>query len=97
MRPMSMTLANDQMVADVSAYVSTLKSSASPPTIKGDAAAGKAAYAICATCHGANGEGNKALLAKMTGISSDNYIILKMEFVVRTQKILMVSKCAQWP
>ena len=26
-----------------------------------DVAAGKAAYAVCATCHGANGEGNQAL------------------------------------
>ena len=28
-----------------------------------DVAAGKAAYAICATCHGVNGEGNRALNA----------------------------------
>ena len=27
----------------------------------GDAAAGKALYPVCATCHGANGEGNKLL------------------------------------
>jgi len=78
MRPMSMTLANDQMVADVSAYVSTLKSSASPPTIKGDAAAGKAAYAICATCHGANGEGNKALNAPAIAGQNDWYIVRQL-------------------
>jgi len=78
MRPMSMTLANDQMVADVSAYVSTLKSPASPPTIKGDAAAGKAAYAICASCHGANGEGNKALNAPAIAGQNDWYIVRQL-------------------
>jgi cytochrome c553 len=78
MRPMSMTLANDQMVADVSAYVSTLKSLASPPTIKGDATAGKAAYAICASCHGANGEGNKALNAPAIAGQNDWYIVRQL-------------------
>ena len=78
MRPMSMTLANDQMVADVSAYVSTLKSPASPPTIKGDAAAGKAAYAICASCHGANGEGNKALNAPAIAGQNDWYTVRQL-------------------
>jgi len=78
MRPMSMTLANDQMVADVSAYVSTLKSPASSPTIKGDAAAGKAAYAICASCHGANGEGNKALNAPAIAGQNDWYIVRQL-------------------
>ena len=78
MRPMAMTLANDQMVADVSAYVSTLKSPASPPTIKGDAAAGKAAYAICASCHGANGEGNKALNAPAIAGQNDWYIVRQL-------------------
>ena len=29
----------------------------------GDATKGKAAYAVCAACHGANGMGNKALNA----------------------------------
>ena len=29
----------------------------------GDPAKGKAAYAVCAACHGANGTGNKALNA----------------------------------
>ena len=78
MRPMSMTLSNDQMVADVSAYVSTLKSPASLPTIKGDATAGKAAYAICSSCHGANGEGNKALNAPAVAGQNDWYIVRQL-------------------
>ena len=78
MRPMSMTLANDQMVADVSAYVSTLKSPDSSTTIKGDAAAGEAAYAICASCHGANGEGNKALNSPALAGQNDWYIVRQL-------------------
>jgi cytochrome c oxidase subunit 2 len=76
---MAMTLANYQMVTDVSAYVSTLKSPASPPTIKGDATAGKAAYAICASCHGANGEGNKALNAPTIAGQQDWYIVRQLQ------------------
>jgi cytochrome c oxidase subunit 2 len=33
------------------------------PWALADVAAGKAAYAVCASCHGANGEGNQALNA----------------------------------
>ncbi len=32
-------------------------------TYAGDAAAGKSSYATCAACHGAKGEGNKAMNA----------------------------------
>ena len=74
MRPMSMTLVNEQAVNDVSAYVSTLKGPAASPTIDGDVAAGKAAYAVCASCHGAKGEGNEALNAPAIAGQQDWYI-----------------------
>ena len=74
MRPMSMTLANNQAISDVSAYVSTLGGPASDPTIDGDLSAGKAAYAVCASCHGANGEGNDALNAPALTGQQDWYI-----------------------
>ena len=63
MRPMAMTLPNDQAIADVAAYVNGLKAKPPVAKIKGDTSAGKAAYMICQTCHGAKGEGNKALNA----------------------------------
>ena len=63
MRPMSMTLPNDEAIANVSAYVNSLKAKPPVATIQGDVGAGKAAYMICQTCHGAKGEGNKALNA----------------------------------
>jgi len=78
MRPMSMTLTNDRMVEDVSAYVSTLKSSASLPTIKGDVSKGKSAYSVCASCHGKNGEGNKVLNAPAVAGQNDWYIVRQL-------------------
>ena len=62
MRPMSMTLATEQAIADVSAYISAF----STPTItktKGNPTQGKALYAVCASCHGQKAEGNRALNA----------------------------------
>ena len=79
MRPMAMTLANEQAVADVAAYLSTLQSSSAAPTVQGDAAAGKAAYAVCASCHGANGEGNKALNAPKIAGQQDWYIVRQLQ------------------
>ncbi len=78
MRPMALTLANDQAFADVAAYIDTLKGSASASTIQGDATAGKAAYAICASCHGLNGEGNKALNAPAIAGQNDWYIVRQL-------------------
>ena len=63
MRPMSMTLANDQAIADVIAYIQTF-----PEPKKedlgawgGDPKKGQQLYATCAACHGAKGKGNPAL------------------------------------
>ena len=79
MRPMAMILANEQAVADVSAYLSTLKSAPAASTVKGDVAAGKSAYGICASCHGANGEGNKALNAPAIAGQHDWYIVRQLQ------------------
>jgi len=68
MRPMAMTLTSEQAIADVAAYVTSLKPPVPPTTIKGDVAAGKAGFALCVTCHGAKGEGNIAFNApRLTG------------------------------
>jgi cytochrome c oxidase subunit 2 len=75
MRPMSMTLANEQAVNDVSAYIASLKPKPVAQTVKGDAAKGKAAFAVCASCHGANGEGNQALNAPRISTQYDWYTV----------------------
>ena len=57
MRAIALTLADDQAVADLAAYVTTLSPPPAPATIEGDAAAGQAGYATCIACHGEKGEG----------------------------------------
>ena len=74
MRPMSMILTNEKAIDDISAFVSTLKGLPSDPTIVGDVSLGKAAYAACASCHGAQGEGNDALNAPTIAGQQDWYI-----------------------
>ena len=80
MRPMALTLANDQAVSDMAAYVSSMPASKpSESTVKGDATAGKASYMICQTCHGPKGGGNKALNSpKLTGLQ-DWYIVRQLK------------------
>jgi len=75
MRPMSMTLTSDQIVADVAAYVNTLRPAPPKPSISGDAAAAEASYALCAPCHGARGEGNIAFNAPRLIGQHDWYVL----------------------
>ncbi|MEE2716432.1 MAG: c-type cytochrome [SAR324 cluster bacterium] len=79
MRPMAMTLPTDQAVQDVAAYTATLKAPAAAPTMKGDTKAGKAAYAVCQACHGANGEGNKVLNAPRLAGQEDWYVVRQLQ------------------
>ena len=79
MRAMAMTLADDQAIADVAAYVSSLKPPKPPASVTGDAALGQASFVLCVACHGAKGEGNKALNSpKLTG-QYDWYTVQQMK------------------
>ena len=80
MRPMALTLANDQAVSDMAAFLSSMPvSKSSKSTVKGDVTAGKASYMICQTCHGPKGGGNKALNSpKLTGLQ-DWYIVRQLK------------------
>ena len=80
MRPMALTLANDQAVSDMAAFLSSMPvSKSSESTVKGDTSAGKASYMICQTCHGPKGGGNKALNSpKLTGLQ-DWYIVRQLK------------------
>ena len=80
MRPMAMTLTSEQAIADVSAYVNSLQGTVSETTIQGDVTAGKAAYAVCVSCHGANGEGNKDLNAPKISGMQDWYIVRQLQY-----------------
>jgi len=80
MRPMALTLANDQAVLDMAAFLSSMPvSKFSENTVKGDATAGKASYVICQACHGPTGGGNKALNSpRLTGLQ-DWYIVRQLK------------------
>ena len=80
MRPMALTLANDQAVSDMAAFLSSMPvSKSSESSVKGDVAAGKTAYMICQACHGPNGGGNKALNSpRLTGLQ-DWYIVRQLK------------------
>jgi cytochrome c553 len=80
MRPMSMWLRNDDDVANVAAYVASLpKKNAAPTLAGGNAEAGKVRYPLCASCHGASGEGNQAMEAPPLAGGSDWYMLTALE------------------
>ena len=57
MAPMAATLVDDAAIADIAAYVATLKPAPVAPTVVGDATKGAAAFALCGTCHGVDARG----------------------------------------
>lgn len=74
MRPMALTLPNEQAVMDVAAYIATLPLPELAATLEGNTDAGKKAFAVCVACHGANGEGNVSLNAPRLSGQYDWYI-----------------------
>lgn len=60
MMPMSRTLKEDD-VAPMVRFVASLPKATLTHTIVGDAGKGEQSFAICATCHGAHGEGVQAV------------------------------------
>ena len=79
MRPMSLSLRNDQEMAAVAAYVAALPRVPLTPTLEGgDATRGQALYAPCAACHGAAGEGIQPLNGAPLRASNDWYLQRQM-------------------
>ncbi len=79
MRPMAMVLADDQAIADVVAYISSLDLPDPPSTIDGDIELGKQAYETCIPCHGEFGQGAQALDAPRLSRQHDWYIVRQLE------------------
>ncbi|MEP4149024.1 MAG: c-type cytochrome [Halioglobus sp.] len=75
MAPMAATLADDQAIADVAAYISSLESTASAATLEGDAKMGADYYnQFCGACHGAGAVGNPALNSPRLAGGDDWYM-----------------------
>lgn len=73
MRPMARTL-EERDVGPVAAYVAILPPVAPDRTLQGNAEAGKALYATCQACHGADGKGVEAMKAPPIAQLDDWYI-----------------------
>ena len=75
MAPMAATLADDQAIADVSAYIASLDSPTSEATVEGDAALGGDYYnQFCGACHGAGAVGNTSLNSPRLAGTDDWYL-----------------------
>jgi len=80
MRPMALTLADDQSLRDMAAYVSSMPAErAIVQTIKGNLEAGKRTYLICQACHGVAGEGNKTLNSPRLAGLQDWYVARQLK------------------
>jgi len=80
MYPMSQWLANAEDITAVSEYVAALPRAPLETTIAGgDADKGAAAYALCAACHGKEGEGNQTMNSPPLRGLSDWYLLTTMQ------------------
>jgi len=79
MVPMAATLADDQAVANVVAYIASLPDTPAPATIHGNVASGRSRFATCAACHGADGLGIAATRAPRLKGMSDWYLARQLK------------------
>jgi cytochrome c553 len=75
MRPMSRWLTSDADNEAVAGYVASLPPLHDRDTIGGDPAKGAASYAVCASCHGAEGQGSEPQFAPPLVGQSDWYLL----------------------
>ena len=80
MAPMMATLADDQAIRNVAAYVESMSGAPAPKTITGDVERGAELYRTCAVCHGQNGEGIQAANAPRAAGMSDWYLARQLEY-----------------
>jgi cytochrome c oxidase subunit 2 len=75
MRPMSLTLPDEQALSDVALYVTSLEGPRPPATLTGDAEAGKTVYTnVCVVCHGEDAKGMPQFRSPALAGQSDWYV-----------------------
>ena len=79
MAPMAATLATDEALANVIAYIRSLPDEPAAHTIEGNADNGKRLYRVCAYCHIADGMGNQAVNAPRVAGMTDWYLARQLE------------------
>lgn len=84
MAPMAKTLANEEAVKAVVAYIRTMPAKRPEITIEGDAAKGKDYYnKICAACHGNRAQGNEPLHSPALVGTADWYLLRQTELFMK--------------
>ena len=78
MRVLADALEDDAVVDDVVAYIQTLDSPESPPSVGGNPKRGKAHYKACRSCHGGRGEGKKSLFTPRINHQHDWYLLRQL-------------------
>ncbi len=79
MAAMAATLANEQAVYDVAAYINSLDSQPSPATLQGNATLGADYYnQYCGACHGREAQGNPALNSPPLAGGDDWYLAAQL-------------------
>ena len=79
MAPMAATLVNDAAIDNVIAHIQTLPDKPAASTITGDVGNGEKLYRVCSYCHGADGQGIKAMNAPRAAGMSDWYLARQLE------------------
>ena len=79
MAPMAMTLATQQAIDNVVAYIGTLPDDPPPQTVTGNVDAGARRYVVCAYCHGAAGQGIEAMNAPRLAGMTDWYLVRQLK------------------
>ncbi len=68
-------LATEEALQNLAAYIGTFPDEPITPTVTGDVEAGKAAYMVCAACHGDKAQGNEAMAGPRLAGQNDWYLV----------------------
>ena len=78
MRPMALSLGNDENVKAVARYVESMPQVRHTASLPGDPGAGHALFETCESCHGDNGAGNQDLKAPLIAGTDDWYLATQL-------------------
>jgi len=78
MQPMAVPL-TDASIADLLEWIGAWEYKPAEITLAGDAVAGQPLYGTCATCHGAQAQGNEALGAPALAGQNDWYLVTQLQ------------------
>jgi cytochrome c553 len=78
MRPMALSVSDPAAVDNLIAFIATFPDKPNATGVQGDAAAGEAAFVVCAACHGADALGNEQLGGPRLAGQDDWYLVRQL-------------------